>query len=169
VPVVDPARVDAALVAALDTEKGLFVAIHANHERELGDDAAAAIRRLGRAGVALVGQTVLLKGVNDTPDALASLLRRMVTLRIKPYYLHHGDLAPGTARFRTDIETGQALMRGIQGDLSGLCQPSYMLDLPGGYGKAPIGPSYLAAGDRPGEWWVTDFEGRQHIYPPRLD
>jgi len=167
VPIADPDRIDAALVAALETEKGLFVLVHADHPRELGQGAEAAIRRLTRAGIAVLGQTALLKGVNDDPAVLGALFRRLVALRVKPYYLHHGDLAPGTARFRTTIEEGQALVTALRGRVSGLCQPTYVLDLPGGYGKVPIGPTYLESGDRDGDWRVTDYQGMIHTYPPR--
>jgi lysine 2,3-aminomutase len=166
VPIVDPERIDAALVAALDSEKGLFVVLHADHPRELADAAAAAIRRLSRAGIALLSQSMLLKGVNDDPATLEQLLRRLVTLRVKPYYLHHGDLAPGTAHFRTTIETGQAVIGALRGRVSGLCQPTYVLDVPGGYGKVPIGPAYLRPGDEPGVWLVSDYHGDVHRYPP---
>jgi lysine 2,3-aminomutase len=166
VPVVDPERVGEGLLRALDTEKALYVVIHANHPRELGEAAAAACRRLTKAGIPLLGQSVLLAGVNDDPEVLAALLRRLVSLRVKPYYLHHGDLAPGTWRFRTSIEAGRELMRGLRGRVSGLCQPSYVLDLPGGHGKVPIGPDYLEPGPEAGQWWVTDPWGGRHHYPP---
>ncbi|GGF13576.1 lysine 2,3-aminomutase [Aliidongia dinghuensis] len=165
VPVVDPGRIDAALVAALATDKAVWVAVHANHARELGDEQAAACRRLTQAGIPLIGQSVLLKGVNDDVATLSALLRRMVALRIKPYYLHHGDLAPGTQQFRTSIDEGQALVRALRGAVSGLCQPTYVLDIPGGHGKAPIGPDFLAR-DTAGHWLVTDFRGQSHRYPP---
>jgi lysine 2,3-aminomutase len=165
VPVVDPARVDAQMIAALATDKALWIAVHANHARELGEAQAAACRRLSQAGIPLLGQTVLLKGVNDDAAALTDLFRRLVALRIKPYYLHHGDLAPGTAQFRTSVEAGQALMRALRGAISGLCQPTYVLDIPGGYGKAPIGPGFIEAQGQ-GRWLVADFQGRTHVYPP---
>jgi lysine 2,3-aminomutase len=165
VPVVDPARIVAALVAALATDKALWIAIHANHVRELGDAQAAACRRLSQAGIPLLGQTVLLKGVNDEVATLTELFRRLVALRVKPYYLHHGDLAPGTGQFRTSIEEGQALVRALRGTVSGLCQPTYVLDIPGGHGKAPIGPNFVASRG-PDAWTVTDFQGREHAYPP---
>jgi lysine 2,3-aminomutase len=88
-------------------------------------------------------------------------MRALVECRIKPYYLHHADLAPGTAHFRTTIAEGQALLRALRGRYSGLCQPAYVLDIPGGYGKSPIGPSYLSE-----EGTVEDFNGRRHRYPP---
>ena len=165
VPVVDPARIDAPLVAALATDKALWIAVHANHARELGETQAAACRRLSQAGIPLLGQTVLLRGVNDEVAALTDLFRRLVALRIKPYYLHHGDLAPGTAQFRTSIDEGQALLRALRGAISGLCQPTYVLDIPGGHGKAPIGPGFLEKGGV-GQWLVTDFRGQTHLYPP---
>ena len=91
----------------------------------------------------MLSQSVLLRGVNDDAETLGALMRAFVENRIKPYYLHHCDLAPGTAHLRTGIEEGQALMRALHGRLSGLCQPTYVLDIPGGHGKSPIGPAYL--------------------------
>src|SRR5438445_1339697 len=92
----------------------------------------------------MVSQSVLLRGVNDNVTALSDLMRAFVECRIKPYYLHHGDLAPGTAHLRTTLAEGQALMRALRGKVSGLCQPDYVLDIPGGFGKAPVGPAYLS-------------------------
>jgi lysine 2,3-aminomutase len=167
-PIAAPETITPALVRALKVKaKPTYVAVHVNHPRELGRDQRNAIARLADAGIPLLGQTVLLKGVNDTVEALESLMRALVECRIKPYYLHHADLAPGTAHLRTDIDTGQALMRALRGRVSGLCQPDYVLDIPGGHGKAPIGPSYLtraAAGVT-----VTDFSGQSHAYPPIAD
>ena len=162
VPAVDPQRVDATLIRALRSDKAVFLALHANHPRELNDAAAAACHRIIAAGVPMVSQTVLLKGINDDAAVLEALFRRLVALRIKPYYLHHADLAPGTAHFRTSIETGQALMRQLRGRLSGLCQPLYVLDIPLGFGKVPIGPSYLSAAEAPGCWDVEDYMGARH-------
>lgn len=161
VPVVAPERVTPELAAAL-TAPGLttYVAVHANHPRELTEDARSACARLSAAGIALVSQTVLLKGVNDDVDTLAALMRGFVEARVKPYYLHQGDLAPGTAHLRTTLEEGRALVAALRGAVSGLCQPHYVLDIPGGYGKAPIAPDAL------GEGRVTDWQGRVHDYPP---
>ncbi|MFI4986925.1 MAG: lysine-2,3-aminomutase-like protein [Alphaproteobacteria bacterium] len=157
VPVGDPARVSPALVAALASEKALWLAVHCNHPRELSPAAQAACRRLVKAGIPLLGQTVLLKGVNDDAAVMAALMRAMVQNRIKPYYLHHLDRAPGTAHFRTTIAEGQAILRRLRGRVSGLCQPSYVLDIPGGYGKAPIGPTYLHA-----DGSIEDWRGVRH-------
>ena len=144
VPVVAPDKVSAELVRALKVRgKASYVVLHANHPRELTDAARAACARLIDAGIPMLSQSVLLRGVNDDVATLGALMRIFVENRIKPYYLHHCDLAPGTAHLRTSIEEGQALMRALHGRLSGLCQPSYVLDIPGGHGKSPIGPGYL--------------------------
>ena len=146
VPVADPARVGDEMVAALRVEGATtWVALHANHARELTGNARAACARLIDAGIPMVSQSVLLRGVNDNAAALEALMRAFVECRIKPYYLHHGDLAPGTAHLRTTLAHGQELMRSLRGRVSGLCQPDYVLDIPGGYGKSPVGPNYLTA------------------------
>jgi lysine 2,3-aminomutase len=166
VPVVDPGRVRAGLVAALDSAKAVYVVIHANHPRELTPAVTGAVGRLTRAGIPVLSQSVLLRGVNDDPAVLECLLRGLVAMRVKPYYLHHPDLAPGTGHFRLDIERGRELVEGLRGRVSGLCQPTYVLDIPGGYGKVPIAASSARPGDRPGEWIVTDRDGVRHRYPP---
>jgi len=168
-PVAAPERITPELVRAIRaTGKATYVAVHVNHARELTPDARAACGRLADAGIPLLGQSVLLAGVNDTSEALGALMRAQVECRIKPYYLHHGDLAPGTAHLRTDMATGQALMRGLRGRLSGLCQPAYMLDIPGGHGKSPIGPNYVEPAGHNGtaHYVVEDFKGHRHRYPP---
>ena len=166
VPIAAPERIGAALVKALATEKALYVALHANHPRELTPAAKAAIGRLARAGIPLLSQTVLLKGVNDDAATLEQLFRALVALRVKPYYLHHADLAHGTAHLRTSLAEGQALLRQLRGRVSGLCQPIYVLDLPGGFGKVPVGPCYARAGTADGQWKIADPAGRVHAYPP---
>lgn len=167
VPIVEPRRVGPALVRALKAEKAVYVAIHANHPRELTREARAACRRLARAGIPLLGQSVLLKGVNDDAATLTELFRGLVAMRVKPYYLHHPDLARGTARFRPTLAQGRALMRELRGRVSGLCQPSYVLDLPGGHGKVPVGPCYATPGEAETEWLIEDPWGARHAYPPR--
>jgi lysine 2,3-aminomutase len=166
-PVVDPAGITPTLLRALKTGKATYVALHANHPREFSLAARQACARIVDAGIPMLSQTVLLRGVNDDAATLADLMRAFVECRVKPYYLHHGDLAPGTSRFRTTIAEGQALMRALRGRLSGVAQPTYMLDIPDGYGKSPIGPSYLSAtGEQ--TFSVEDFSGRRHAYPPAV-
>jgi lysine 2,3-aminomutase len=168
VPVVAPERITPALVAALrSTDQAVWMALHVNHPRELTGEARAAIGRLADAGVALVSQSVLLKGVNDDAATLEALLRALVELRVKPYYLHHLDRAPGTGHFRTSIREGQALMVGLRGKLSGLAQPAYVLDIPGGHGKVPIGPGFIEAietGDGVTTYAIRDSAGCRHCY-----
>lgn len=165
VPVVAPERVTSELIAALQVSgKAAWIAIHANHPRELNENARAALARLVDAGIPLVGQTVLLRGVNDDTETLGELMRAFVENRVKPYYLHHGDLAPGTGHFRTSLGQGQALMRSLRGRYSGLCQPTYVLDIPGGHGKVPVGPGYLSQCDGDGAFDVCDVKGKRHAY-----
>ncbi|RWD74512.1 lysine-2,3-aminomutase-like protein [Mesorhizobium sp.] len=166
VPVVEPERIDKALIAALKTSrKATYVALHANHPRELTPPARAACARLVDSGIVMISQSVLLKGVNDDSDTLAALMRTFVETRVKPYYLHHPDLALGTGHFRLTIKEGRALVAGLRGRISGLCQPTYILDIPGGHGKAVIGPDAIRQDDA-GCFTVSDFKGGGHAYPP---
>jgi lysine 2,3-aminomutase len=163
VPVTDPARIDTRLLKALAASgKTVYVALHANHPRELMADARAAVDRLIAAGVTMVSQSVLLKGVNDDPDVLAALMRGFVEMRVKPYYLHHPDLAPGTGHFRLSIEEGRAIVSTLRSKVSGLCMPHYMLDIPGGHGKVPLTESPVQGAD--GCYAIEDRLGRTHSY-----
>ncbi|MEJ0094756.1 MAG: lysine-2,3-aminomutase-like protein [Methylocella sp.] len=167
VPSVDPDAIDAQLVESLRASgKTVYVALHANHPRELSPETRAACARIIDAGIPMLSQSVLLAGVNDDILTLTALMRGFVEARIKPYYLHQLDLAPGTAHFRVGIEKGRNLMRELRGRVSGLCQPTYMLDLPGGHGKSPIGPNYLTEINDEETFEVSDYQGRSHLYPP---
>jgi lysine 2,3-aminomutase len=167
-PIAVPESIDAGIIAALrtpiDGDKATFVVVHCNHPRELTAPARAALARLVDAGIPLLSQTVLLKGVNDDAATLEALFRALVRARVKPYYLHHPDLAPGTAHFRVPLEDGQRLVGALRGPVSGLCQPTYVLDVPGGFGKVPAGPSYVTSKDD--RTTVIDPDGRTHVYPP---
>lgn len=145
IPVADPARVSPALAAALRTDRAMWVVIHANHAREFTAGARTAIRRLQAEAIPVLGQSVLLRGVNDSAEALEALFRAMLSVRVKPYYLHQLDPAPGTARFHVPIEEGRRILRALRGRVTGLAWPTYVLDIPGGFGKVPIGPDYLDA------------------------
>jgi len=176
VPVADPARVSPEMIAALRVEGATtWVALHANHARELTGKARAVCAAIVDAGIPMVSQSVLLRGVNDNAEALEALMRAFVECRIKPYYLHHGDLAPGTSHLRTTLDHGRTLMRELRGRVSGLCQPDYVLDIPGGHGKSPVGPGYLSPADSFSEarepeaetrYRVVDYCGDVHLYPP---
>ena len=135
VPVADPARVTAALVEAMRQAKPVFIAVHANHAREFTPGAAAALARLADAGLPLLGQSVLLSGVNDDAPAMEALLRAMIRNRIRPYYLHSLDPAPGTARFQVPEADGLALMAVLRGRLPGHALPLFVRETPMGGGK----------------------------------
>ena len=160
VPMAAPERLDAAMAAALETERSLWLVVHANHAREFTPAAGAALRRVRAQGVPLLGQSVLLRGVNDNVEALEGLFRAMIAQRVKPYYLHQLDPAPGTARFQVPIEQGRALLRELRGRVTGLAWPTYVLDIPGGFGKVPVGPDYRRA-----DGSVRDVRGRLHVVP----
>jgi lysine 2,3-aminomutase len=137
-PVADPALVTDALAEALDVEMPLFLVLHANHARELTADVTLALRKLQRRGIPILGQSVLLAGVNDSEIALADLWRAMLRARIKPYYLHQLDAAPGTARFHVPPERGRDILQKLRGTISGTAIPTYIFDRPGGLGKIPL-------------------------------
>lgn len=160
IPAVDPLRVTPDLVEALRVEGATtYVVLHTNHARELTEQAQGAIARIVDSGVPMLAQTVLLRGVNDDVETLETLMRALVEARVKPYYLHHLDKAQGTSHFRRSIADGQALSQALNERVSGLAQPTYVLDIPGGHGKAPlasqavrkIGDAYEVR-DRNGVW-----------------
>jgi lysine 2,3-aminomutase len=157
VPTTDPAIVDADLVGAMRVDRPLWLVLHANHAREFTAEGQAALTRLRRAGIPLLGQSVLLRGVNDNAAALEALFRAMIAAGVKPYYLHHLDPAPGTARFQVPIAEGQRLLASLRGRVTGLAWPTYVLDIPGGHGKVPIGPNYLSP-----DGFVRDPSGERH-------
>lgn len=168
VPVVDPERISKEMVTVLKTcrkgkqPKALYVLLHANHPSEFTPAALSACARIIDAGIPMLSQTGLFKGINDDPDTLAALMKIFVKNRIKPYYLHHADLAQGTSHFRTSIAEGQALLKALRGTYSGLCQPTYVLDIPGGHGKVPVGPHYLT--EAKNHYDVEDYQGMMHAY-----
>ncbi len=169
VPVVTPERITGDMVDALRSPRQpVYIAIHANHPRELTSKARAALRRIADAGIPLVSQSVLLRGVNDDADTLEALMRAFLECRVLPYYLHHGDLAPGTSHFRTTIADGQRIVAELRRRMTGLAQPAYVLDIPGAHGKVPISAgSVTFSGMTPGgdaQWRVKDAYGRDHVY-----
>ncbi|CAK0771752.1 lysine 2,3-aminomutase [Azospirillaceae bacterium] len=166
-PVSAPSRFTSELIQAINRfqrpSRAVYLVIHVNHIDEMTPAMRCVCALAVESGIPLLSQTVLLKGVNDDSTALARLMRALVANRIKPYYLHHLDLARGAGHFRTSIAEGQALAGALRAEASGLCQPSYVLDIPGGYGKVPIAASVLrSAGDA--AYWVRDRHGQEHLY-----
>ncbi|MCB9712518.1 MAG: KamA family radical SAM protein [Myxococcales bacterium] len=164
VPVALPQRVTPGLVAALRGRLMVAVVTHFNHPREITPEAAVACRRLREGGFMLLNQSVLLRGINDDAEVLRELFQELVyTLGAKPYYLHHCDLTRGLSHLRTPLERGQRLVDDLRGRISGLCQPTYVLDLPGGEGKVAVGVS--AVEEHEGTRWILrGRDGRRHEY-----
>ncbi len=162
-PVVLPSRVTEAFVGMLSRFDSLWAVIHANHPRELTEEFRLAVRRLLRAGVPVVNQAVLLRGVNDDVATLEALFRGLLRSGVKPYYLFQGDLAAGTAHFRVSIERGIAIMRELRSRLSGLALPTYAVDLPGGGGKVPVEAALLRI--EADAYVFRGPDGGEHRYP----
>ncbi|MCC7305298.1 MAG: lysine-2,3-aminomutase-like protein [Alphaproteobacteria bacterium] len=163
VPIADPARITEDLCAALKRDKAVYVAVHINHAQELTPEVERALASLRAADCVLLSQSVLLKGVNDDPTVLEDLFRRLAALRVKPYYLHHPDRAPGTSHFRVSLKRGREIVRRLVGRVSGICRPHYMLDIPGGHGKVPAEISSIAELETD-TYGVMDFNGHLHTY-----
>lgn len=159
VPVVEPVRVTDGMARAIRSTKAVWLVLHVNHPRELSAAALAAVAKFIDAGVPVLSQSVLLKGVNDSVDVLHALMQALIAARVKPYYLHHMDIAPGTGHFRTSLAEGRALVAALRRVASGMAYPHYVLDIPGGYAKAQLAESELELKhdsvklrDAAGEW-----------------
>lgn len=166
IPAAAPTRITDELCAALRRDKAVYIAVHINHAQEITPEVERALKDLHNAGCVLLSQSVLLKGVNDNEQALEDLFRRLAELRVKPYYLHHPDLAPGTAHFRLSLKEGHAIVKKLLGKISGICRPHYMLDIPGGHGKIPVSSDYIQETES-GNYITEDFRGKKHLYPPK--
>lgn len=167
VPVADTPRVTDDMIAALQSDKAVYVVLHANHASELTDKVKVVADKFIRAGIMLLSQSTLLRGVNDKAEVLEALFRRLTVMKVKPYYLHHPDLAPGTSHFRLTIAEGQEIYRTLQGRLSGIALPRYMLDIPGGFGKVPVEPRWIEKADN--GYTVTDIKGGTHAYEKKSE
>jgi lysine 2,3-aminomutase len=148
VPCTLPQRVTPELANLLKGFHPLYISTHFNHPREITPEAALACARLADAGIPLGCQTVLLKGVNDNAEVLGRLMRKLLFIRVRPYYLFQADLARGTAHFWTTLERSLEIMKGLQGHTRGLGMPHFVVDLPGGGGKVPLVPSSSQGSDK---------------------
>jgi lysine 2,3-aminomutase len=162
VPVTLPERITPKLVRMLKRHHPLFVNTHFNHPREITAQSAKACALLADAGIPLGNQSVLLKGVNDDPHVMKSLMHRLLTIRVRPYYIHQMDLVKGTAHFRTKVAEGVAVMEALRGHTSGLATPHYVIDLPGGKGKVEI-PSGKVIRDG-SRLILTNYLGEEIVY-----
>jgi lysine 2,3-aminomutase len=140
VPIVLPDRITFGLCRMLRHYHPVYVNTHFNHPSEITPESAEACAKLADAGIALGNQTVLLKGVNDDPVVMKKLMQKLLTLRVRPYYIHQMDLVKGTGHFRTSIDQGLKIMSALRGHTSGMATPYYVIDLQGGKGKVPILP-----------------------------
>jgi lysine 2,3-aminomutase len=145
VPVVIPQRITADLTALLRRYHPVWINTHFNHPREVTPDAAAACARLADAGIPLGNQTVLLRGVNDSPDTIEDLCRRLIRIRVRPYYLFQCDLVKGIEHFRTPLRRGVEIMEHLRGRISGYAIPTFVVDTPSGAGKVPVLPDYVVS------------------------
>jgi len=159
VPFLMPERLTADLIEKLRKYHPVYINVHVNHASEITPDACRMITQMADAGFPLGSQTVLLKGVNDCPETMLELMKALLPLRIRPYYIHHLDDTQGTRHFQTDIETGLNIMKCLRGQISGMAVPQFMIDLPNGGGKIPMLPDYVKA-RTPVSWLFWNYAGK---------
>lgn len=164
VPIANPSRISDDLVAALNSPKAVYTVLHCNHVDELTPAVQAVVQKFIGAGIPLLSQSTLLKGINDSAEALEALYRRLTEMKIKPYYLHHPDKAAGTGHFRLSLKRGQEIVERLWSRLSGIARPAYILDIPGGAGKVLAQPSAITHTADEGVYEVRDPQGRLHTY-----
>lgn len=164
IPVVLPSRINDQLIELLEEYSPLWLIIHSNHPRELGREFTDAVRRLRRAGLSLLNQAVLLRGINDSADILEELFRGLLQNGVKPYYLFQGDLASGTSHFRVNILRGMEIMKELRGRISGMAMPTYAVDLPDGVGKVPVQKEYIEKIDADFIYFISP-DGKKGKYP----
>ncbi|MDO7789028.1 lysine 2,3-aminomutase [Desulforamulus aquiferis] len=162
-PVVLPQRITPELCEMLEKHHPVWINTHFNHPREITKEAAAACARLAKAGIPINNQSVLLKGVNDRPDIMKKLVQRLLSIRVRPYYLYQCDLSEGIGHFRTPVSAGIEIIESLRGHTSGLAVPTFVIDAPGGGGKIPVGPNYLLSQGK-GKTVVRNFEGNVYLY-----
>lgn len=164
IPCTLPQRITPDLVNILKKYHPLYINTHFNHPLEITMEASMACKMLADAGIPLGCQTVLLKGINDDRDTILNLMRKLLTVRVKPYYLFQADLAMGTSHFWTPLQKGIEIMAGLQGFLSGIGVPKFVIDLPHGGGKIPVIPEYIKA-VKGNEFIVNNYMGVEYKYP----
>lgn len=165
---VQPNFIDDEIIEILSIYKPLYLVIHCNHPEEITLEVSNKLNKLANKGIVLLSQSALLKGINDSSLILEKLFKKLAENRVKPYYLHHCDLVPGTYHFRTSIQKGITLLKGIRGRVSGICWPTYVLDIPKGFGKVPLGPCYYSK-NQDGDTLITDYKGNLHYYPDKKE
>lgn len=163
-PAVLPQRITPTLCRVLKRHHPLWMSLHFLHEAECTPETARACGRLADAGIPLGSQTVLLKGVNDSVDAMKALFHKLLTMRVRPYYIYQCDPISGSAHFRTSVAKGLEIIEGLRGHTTGYAVPQFVIDAPGGGGKIPLQPNYLVGRDG-NDVLIRNFEGNIYRYP----
>ncbi len=164
VPAVLPQRITPNLVRVLRRYHPLWMSLHFTHPAECTPEATRACERLANAGIPLGSQTVLLKGINDNVATMTSLCHQLLRMRVRPYYIYQCDPITGSSHFRTSVDTGLEIVRGLRGHTSGYAVPTYVIDAPGGGGKIPLMPNYVEG--REGDMLLLrNYCDRQYRYP----
>ena len=167
VPVTLPERITPGLCRLLKSFHPLYVNTHFNHPWEITDQSARACARLADSGIPLGNQTVLLKGVNDEPGVMKELMQKLLSTRVRPYYIHQMDLVRGTGHFRTNVRRGLRIMEELRGHTSGMATPYYVIDAPGGKGKVPVLPDCVEFGEK--TLTLRNYLGESIEYPELPD
>jgi len=168
VPVVLPQRITPSLLRLLKKYHPLFMSIHFTHPEEVTPEVAFACNALANAGIPLGSQTVLMKGINDQVETMKNLYHLLLKIRVRPYYLYQCDPIPGSAHFRTPVEKGLEIIRGLRGHTSGYAIPHLVIDAPGGGGKIPILPDYIVEKNEEG-YVLRNYQGKEFLYRERSD
>lgn len=164
VPCTLPQRITPNLVEILKKFHPLYINTHFNHPLEITPFSAWACNMLADGGIPLGCQTVLLKGINDDVDTMLELMQKLLSVRVRPYYLFQADLAKGTSHFWTPLKKGIEIMEGLQGVLSGIGIPGFVIDLPEGGGKIPVTPEYIK-GIKGDKLVIKNYRGIEYHYP----
>jgi len=162
-PVVMPQRITNDFVQMLKKYHPIWINTHFNHPKELTPESAEALRKLADAGIPLGNQSVLLRGVNDCVNVMKKLVKRLISLRVRPYYIYQCDLSKGIEHFRTPVSKGIEIIEGMRGHISGLAVPTFVVDAPGGGGKIPVMPNYVIS-EAPGKTLLRNYEGNIYTY-----
>lgn len=164
VPVTMPQRITPTLCDILKRYHPVWLNTHFNHPREVTTEAQLACERLANAGIPLGNQSVLLKGINDSPSVMKKLVHELLRIRVRPYYLYQCDLTQGIGHFKTPVTKGINIIKELQGHTSGLAVPIYVIDAPGGGGKIPVNKDYIIS-HTPEEIVLKNYQGRICKYP----
>ncbi len=167
-PVMMPMRIGDDLLRVLDRNGPIWLNTHFNHPREITEESAAACERLVRAGVPVNNQSVLLAGVNDSVETMRALVKGLLRIRVRPYYLYHADPVVGAGHLRTSLWKGMEIMESMIGHITGLAVPRFVMDAPDGGGKIPVMPNYVVSA-APGRIVLRNFEGALFSYPEVAD